>query len=184
MGTIPVPPTIVAGTAPPASTLNQYKTVLDFWALTPRCWAYPSSSVSLSNGVDTVLAIGAEVYDIPVFAADNELHPSGSSRIYIKTPGKYRVTGQVVFVPNATGSRAARVLLNAAGNPAAGTELALTTQAAVSGNSTSVPVLVPAYPFAVGDYVELFASQNSGGSLSTNVNGVGRTYLAIEMVAA
>ena len=186
MGTIPTIATATAGTVATAAYMNSIKAANDFWALTPRAYAYQSSSQTLStSGTEYAVNFDAELFDI-VQSGDSPMHDTATtnSRVYIRTTGKYRITSQITFSTNSTGFRQARVRMNAAGNPVGGTELGLSLQDAVAGNPSSVPVLVPIYQFTAGDYVEVFAVQTSGGSLGLNVSSPGRTYLAVELVGA
>lgn len=78
--------------------------------------------------------------------------------------GRYAIFGNVRFDTNATGSRAAYILLNGA------TVIAIDVRVAVSGRPGDV-VLSTVYPLVVGDYVELFAFQDSGGDLAVKSVG-------------
>lgn len=181
MGTIPVGPTFTAGQKLTAANLNAMNDAQVFWALTPRCYAYQGSAQTLTTGVSTLITFDSEVYDI-VQSGDTPAHDNttNNSRIFARTTGKYDIRAQVMFGNNATGSRILQVRLNSAGSSVGGTQIAQTSQGAVSGASTSVPLLIPSYPLSAGDYIELFASQASGGNLALNV-GQMNTFLGIRL---
>lgn len=184
MGTIPTQAAFVAGAKLTAAQLNQMRAVDDFWALTPRCSAHQSAVQSIPNNVYTVLTFDAEVYDI-VQSGDSPSHDlvTNNSRLVIRTTGKYEITGQYQAATNVTGYRAAQVRLNAAGNPAAGTLLTVNQQSPVTGASTSVPLVPVEVALTAGDYIEMFAIQNSGGALNT-VPGAGVTYLRFKLTGS
>jgi hypothetical protein len=183
MGTIPTPPTFTAGAVLTATQLNTLRDVANFWAAPPRVYAWASGATSLNNSTTTLIAFASEVYDI-VQSGDSPMHDNttNNSRLVVRTAGKYRISVQCQFASNATGNRVVSVRLNAAGAPGGGSLLFVQTQGAVSGTSTSVSFTAPPYPLSAGDYVEMFASQSSGGVL--NAGGDITTYFAAELVAA
>ena len=183
MGTIPTITTFTAGAVLTATQMNNMKAVADFWALTPRCSVYQSSVTSVANSAAswTLLPWQAEVFDI-VQSGDSLMHDNTTnpSRIYIRTAGKYEINGQVQIVLNSVGYRAAQVRLNAAGSGSGGTQLALNVVDASSAALVSLPIPTVEVDLSVGDYVEAFAQQNSGGALNT-VAGSGVTFLRMKL---
>lgn len=181
MGTVPVRPTFVAGAVLTAAQLNAFGDVLDFMLESPRALGYQTTATTLTtSGTVYPIAFDAELFD--VVQSGDGLMVQGS-RIYARTAGKYRIGGQIAYTSNATGIRALNIRLNAAGNPASGTLIySMQVQALTSGTSVVAgePTL---YPMAVGDYVELFGQQTSGGSLTTSV-GVNNTFMWMEWVAS
>jgi hypothetical protein len=86
-----------------------------------------------------------------------------------------KVTAQVTFSSNATGSRKARILKNGAGE---GIGLpAVRFPAAGAADVTVLPMAGAAVPVTAGDYFQLMVQQDSGGSL--NLVAV-NTWLAVE----
>lgn len=184
MGTFPTAPSFVAGESTGvAAKLTSLKTVMDFLSNPPRCYAYCSAATSIATATDTVVPLAGEVFDI-VQSGDPGMHDTATlnSRVVARTAGKYEVTGQIEYATNATGSRVAIVRLNAAGTTG-GTTLYQTVQGAVSGNFSSVPVVAFEVALGVGDYIELFAYQTSGSSVSVNA-GQGRTFLRMKLVGS
>ena len=183
MGTIPTISTFTAGAVLTATQLNTMKAASDFWALTPRAYVYQSSVTSIANSAAswTLLPMQAEVFDI-VQSGDSPMHDTTTdpSRIYIRTTGKYEINGQVQIVLNSAGYRAAQVRLNAAGSGSGGTQVALNVVDASSAALVSLPIPTVEVALTDGDYVELFAQQNSGGALNTIV-GAGVTFLRVKL---
>lgn len=186
MGTIPTPPTFVAGaSAGVAAQLNQMRDAVNFWANTPKVYAYQSAGTSLANNATTVLPLGAELYDI-VQSGDTAMHDltTNNSRLVARTAGKYTITGGVAFASNATGDRTASVRKNAAGSSAGGSIVSAARSPASTSGATIANLSSVEIDMAVGDYVELFALQSSGGALLTNASGSADTWLSMRLSGA
>lgn len=181
MGTIPTTPSFTAGEKLTAAKLEQVCDAVDFWALTPRCYAYRSVVQSISTATYTAVDLDAEVYDI-VQSGDTASHSTSTdpSRIYVRTAGKYEIAGQVMFNANATGARIAQVRLNGVG-----TVLSESSQQAITtvGIDTGVPFPTVELALTAGDYIELFAYQGSGGNLDVEF-GQGRTFLRLKLTGS
>lgn len=182
MGTIPTPPTFVAGENPTAAKLNQQRDAVNFWANPPKCRVYQTTGTTVATG-STYAPIGfdSEVFD-NVQSGDQPMHDNTTnpSRIVIRTAGKYEFSGQILWTGNATGSRGLQIRKNAAGNPASGVAL-LTVEVGTAGAAgTSVVMPTLEEDFVAGDYVELFGRQTSGGNLAT-LPGTGGTYLRVKL---
>lgn len=87
---------------------------------------------------------------------------AANNRFVATKPGVYRITGSVQWATNATGRRLLYIYKN--GAQYTGNELG------ASAFSTGQPVLQHSndVPLAIGDYVEIFVWQNSGGALNIN----------------
>lgn len=182
MGTVPTPPTWTAGEKPTAAKMNQVRDLFNFLTAPPSCAAYQGTTATTLTTSGTVYPIGldTEIFDV-VQSGDTAMHDNATnnSRLVARTAGKYRIGGQIAYVSNATGIRALNIRVNAAGNPASGTLIYSTqVQSLTSGTAvvTGEPFL---YPLAVGDYIEMFGQQTSGGSLATSV-GIQNTFLWME----
>lgn len=185
MGTVPTPPTFVAGAVLTAAQLNQLGTVLTFVENPPQCSAYHSSASTTTTATWLVVPLQSETYDV-VQSGDTPAHDNTTnpSRIYFRTAGKYEIAGQITFAFNSTGTRQAEVKLNAGGVESAGTQLFFTVQGAVGSSvQTAVPIVPFVITVAAGDYIEVFAYQDSGGNLAL-VASSGRTFLRTKFVAA
>ena len=183
MGTIPTISTFTAGAVLTATQQNNIKAAVDFWAQPPMVYAWNSAGITLANSTSTLVALDSEVYDI-VQSGDTASHDNttNNSRLFIRTSAKYRIYAQVQFATNATGNRVITVRKNSGGSIAGGTLLYTVTQGAVTGTSTSVTIASPPTPLVNTDYIEMFASQSSGGAL--NAGGDVTTYLAFELAAS
>jgi len=183
MGTIPTTPTF---TNPITSAyFASLKAVNDFWALTPRCYAYQSVAQSIPTGTTLVpVTLGAEIYDI-VQSGDTPMHDNTTNptRVFCRTAGKYEITGCAEFASNATGLRTATIRLNAAGVDTGGTLLVSSNQSPVSGAATTTPLSTIEVSLVAGDYVELFVRQTSGGALNTGP-GQAQTFLRMKLTGS
>lgn len=186
MGTIPSYPTFTSGEIPTAAKLTQIKTAGDFWALTPRCQVYATATFNVPTSGTYALMTGwaAETFDV-VQSGDTPMHDlvTNPERIYIRTTGKYIITGQVTFTSNATGTRKVSVRANSAGSSSGGSSLFISTQGAINGDDTPVPLPPFMIPLTAGDYIEVFLRQTSGAALTTQPGG-GTTFINVKLDAA
>jgi hypothetical protein len=105
---------------------------------------------------------------------------ANASRLTFTYPGKWFVFAKIQFGPYATGLRFGSLRLNAAGNPAAGTQLDADTVTPVPVANVSVRLFLETYVDA-GDYVEAFLWQNSTVGQNT-VAGLVGGYLAAQWI--
>jgi len=114
-----------------------------------------SASQSISNNTDTALTWNTETFDT------NGLHDNAvnNSRLTAQVAGKYQVSGGARFDTNGTGRRQLYIKKN-------GTSIySLLEPAAPNASVPTVYVITGLVDLAVGDYVELWVFQNSGGAL-------------------
>ena len=178
MGTIPTFPSKAASDVLTAANWNAAKAANDFWALTPRCYAYQSTLQSPAISTWTLISLNSEVYDI-VQSGDTPSHDltTNNGRIYCRTTGKYEISGQVAFVANATGYRMARIQSSTAGI------LVESHQGAVSTVSTSVPLPPIDVPLTAGEYIYVEGYQTGAAPLDT-LPGVSATFLRMKLTGA
>lgn len=133
-------------------------------------WATPSSgstfvgcsirktatTTSISNATYTAFTCDTEDYDTDGFH-DNS---TNNSRITIPSGkgGYYQISGKIAFAANSSGIRVAGIYKN-------GSLVGGFTTPSISGSSINYPFLVT-MNLAVGDYVELYVYQDSGGALN------------------
>lgn len=117
--------------------------------------------------------------DHPVIFQNEEVDRDGGhadleniSRYYVKTAGRYMLSGFVAFSANATGFRASKLMVN--GGTSSERTLTTTLRPTQTGGiEVFIPVGFRIVSLAVNDYVELRARQNSGGTLMTSVADAG-----------
>jgi hypothetical protein len=122
-----------------------------------RATVYNDAAQSLPNDTATAVTFNQEEAD------SNGLHSTSSNTSRITIPsgggGVYQLQAKVAFASNATGYRQLEFRKNGS---AVGT---LVTQAPISGVVTVMGIHATLV-LAAADYVEVFAYQNSGGSLN------------------
>lgn len=180
MATVPSALTVAVGDKETAALWNgQVRDPINFWENPPRCFVTQTAGTSIANVTSTLVLFDTEVYD-----TDN-LHSTASltSRIVATTTGLYSVHAQVVIPANATGVRYAEIRKNAAGSNSGGTSINLSRQFSASASVPSIVALALDVQMTAGDYLELFAVQNSGGALVTTTGNNG-TFFQARWVAA
>lgn len=128
-------------------------------ASNPAVRCFNTTNITLTTGVTTALTFNTVRYDqgSPPRQHDTVNSPS---RLTCQMTGVYSIAGTVVFAANGTGIRNLFIQLNGT------TPLASCLVNAVStgGNATNVVVMTH-YLLVANDYVELMATQTSGGNL-------------------
>lgn len=116
---------------------------------------FNSTTESTATGANTTLTFDSENYDT------NNIHALGTSKLTIKTAGKYSIFGQVKWQQQTdTGYRGLIIMLNGT------TTLAEVDTLNISGIKVNQNVSTQ-YQLNAGDYLELVVFQNSGGALNT-----------------
>lgn len=163
MATIPPTQSFSAGEKVTGSKLTAgTKTVLDFLMNPPRVNAFLNSgTISLTSGTSTLITLEGESWDT------DSMHSTASntSRITIRTSGQYLVSFYARFLTNSTGYRQLNLRSNAGGSANGGTTISTISIPANSGDATFVTRTLE-LPCVAGEYYELFATQNSGSSVS------------------
>jgi hypothetical protein len=124
----------------------------------PRCRLNHNTTQSITTGTDTAVAFNAEFQDSAA------LHDTvtNNSRITIPTGegGQYLFTASVEFASSPTGQR--KIMFRIGGS----SDVALVTVDAAAGSQPTRLTTVYQYQASAGDYLEVFVSQNSGGSIN------------------
>lgn len=93
-----------------------------------------------------------------------------SSRLTATTPGTYKIGCNVVWASNATGYRLLMIRRNSNQSATGGSVIATDARMSISGTSASVLNMGQSIEVAsrldIGDYVEAFVRQSSGGTLN------------------
>lgn len=121
----------------------------------PAARAFNSGNISCGDGVFTSLTFDSETFDTDTIHSTSV----NTGRLTATTAGVYVITGHATFDANATGRRALEIRLDGT------TSLALQTAASPGAVNHELSVTT-IYAFTAGQYVELRAFQNSGGSLN------------------
>ncbi len=141
----------VASNALPATELND---CFD----PPRCRVYNSANISLTSGVATALTFDTEVEDTGAMHSTSV----NTSRITIPSGGAgwYRMGACVRFAANTTGYREVKIQANGS------VDLVIQRVPNSGATDDSRVACHTEYPLVAGDYIELVATQNSGGALN------------------
>lgn len=159
MATVPVPRTYVASENLTATILNGttgVKGPLDFLLSPPRCYLYQTSTTNMgTSGTAAEILWDTELYDTDTMHSTS----SNTGRITCNAAGLYLITGILGFAANSTGYRRVDLRKN-------GTIFATVSLAATATLSAAVPI--SAYvQLSVGEYVQMYGTQTSGGALAT-----------------
>lgn len=124
------------------------------------CVAWRSTAQALSTSTSTAISFDSETFDTDAFH-DPAVNPTRLT-VPAGKGGKYMVMGQVRYAASSTGIRVSAIRKNGT------TDLSNTP--GPNGGTSVVAVATQAIAsLAAGDYVEMIAWQNSGGSLNTDV---------------
>lgn len=163
MATVPSQQTFTAGSTLTAAQLNDdVRDAINFLLDPPSAYAYHSTTQTVSTGISsfTLLAMDSESWD------NDGIHSTSTnnSRMTIQTDGTYFCKGIVTFQADTNNNnRNARLTKNGSG----GTVVGVTKLRNANANTTSMEV-TSVLPLVAGDYIELWASQDTGGNLNTN----------------
>lgn len=127
-----------------------------------------SGNQTLTTSVSALVTFAGEDYDT------NNMHDNvtNNSRLTCIVPGLYLVGWSIPFAPNATGIRTVELLLNGSSGSGSG-QYALNTIPNNGGSTVTVNTQTRLIRLSVGDYLELRATQNSGGNLDIYVHTFG-----------
>ena len=159
--TVPVLPTEVPGNFSTAALFNVQTAAFNYLLTQPAFSGYQGSVQTLTTAVWGAITLDQETVD----SDGGHSTVTNTSRYTCQVAGWYLVWGVVAFANNVTGLRASKIFKNGAailGGEGLGAPGA--TVGSTSSCFTSVQL-------AVGDYIELYAFQQSGGNLATLNNG-------------
>ena len=138
------------------------------------CSLYKSANQSINNNTYTALTWNSEDYDTDAFHDTS----TNTSRITIPSGkgGKYLITGIVIFQDNATNDRTVYLYKNGV------EDFEMFSMGNAGGFNTSSPMSIVKV-LSAADYIELFALQNSGGSLNI-IGGALRSHFQVYYLGA
>ena len=131
---------------------------IKFLANPPKCQVYKAANQSINNTTETPITFGNENWDTDT-CHDNA---TNTSRLTCNTAGTYLVIARLTWANNATGYRLLRLFKNGV----LGTLLDGDYLPSVSANTESTNLCVVETSLVVGDYVEMWGTQSSGGALN------------------
>jgi hypothetical protein len=139
------------------------------------CYLSKSANQSLANNTTVNITFDTEQYDTDGFHSTT----TNTQRITIPTgkAGKYLIIGQLAYASNSTGLRYATLNKNGS------TNFGRAMNAAINGDVTWL-VVSSVINLAEGDYVQMNADQNSGGSLNALGTGIDVTTLSATFLGA
>lgn len=167
MATIPTYITWVAGTVVTAAQMNaNIRDAGNFQQARPYCNVFNNAGVTCStSGTYFLVPWDTETEDNDSMH-NNAVNPS---RITFNTTGVYHITNCSSWASNATGYRGQQLRLNSGGSSAGGTQLQFAFVPSIGATAWNGGPRMSWYYRAanIGDYLELFVDQTSGGSLAT-----------------
>lgn len=161
MAVVPATRTWVAGEVVTAAHFNtNIRDVFNYLLAKPIMKIRQTGAQSIPNNTHTALTFGAESFDTSGMHSTS-VNTSRATAVY---PGYYALAGGTSFAGNVTGVRGTYWSVNA--TPVDGSNA---LGPAVSAAAVQFPARGDMVFLNVGDYVELFTYQNSGGALNTSV---------------
>lgn len=158
---VPVPRTFTVSEVESAAFLNSIRDALNFLTNRPRAALYQATAQSVANATWAATTFDQTLFD----NYGGHSNSSNNSRYTAQVAGWYSLRcGGGWATGSAGGGRGSGIYKNGA---------FYTAGAAVAGSTNviaSTPVSKDVF-LAVGDYVELFVWQNSGGALNTAGSG-------------
>jgi hypothetical protein len=134
--------------------------VFNFLLAKPILKVVQTGAQTIANNTHTALTFGTEVADSSGMHSTS-VNTSRATAVY---PGYYSDSGGTSFVGNITGSRGTYWAVNA--TPVNGSN---TLQPSTVNTAVQYPARRDLSFLNVGDYLELFTYQSSGGNLNTSV---------------
>lgn len=165
---VPTPLNPTAGDVLSAASFNTgVKAVFDFLMNPPLCDLAMNSALAHANGVATL-----ESYDTESNDTDS-MHSTSTnpSRIIFTTAGRYHLAAYVFMpqVPTTYSTYTVNLRLNAAGSSAGGTSIRSFSYG-TPGGTPAQTVTHLSRVFLAGDYVEVFVTQSSGSTRTTDAS--------------
>jgi hypothetical protein len=159
--------------------LDEISAALNYLLAPPRCFAYRSTTMTLSQATWEVVNLNAEQYDSGAMH-DNA---TNNTRVTATETGIYVAKCSVRFeTGTASTYRGVQVRKNAAGSDLSGTRIAIKLEPALGGGEPSIFGFSVDVPMTAGDYLELFARQATGSGTLDIGGGAEYTYLSVRWI--
>lgn len=132
----------------------------------PMCQVWNTAGISCTSGTATLMTFDSELYDLDWAGAAGSWHSTSTntSRVVIPYDGTYRIRWFWQW-PSAPTTCTPNLRLNSAGSSTGGSSLRSPIYTDRSGEHSIERA------FTAGDYVELFLTQSSGGTLTNTAGG-------------
>jgi hypothetical protein len=173
---VPSPANGVAGVDVSAAFWNaQVRDAVNFVANPPHCVCYQTVGQSIPSSGATATAITFDTNEVDSYSGHSTV--TNTSRYVAQVAGWYRVSGSIAYpATSASSYRYCFLRKNGADIPGGATDKEnVTTTANQIVAAASREVFLN-----VGDYVELYALQNSGGAMTTSVTSPQNSYMNVK----
>lgn len=154
---VPIPRTFSVSETETGAYLNSLRDTVNFLLNPPEAVVYGNAVQSLANATVTALACDSTILD----TYTGHSNSTNNTRYTAQVAGTYLVIVTYASAPNAAGGRNVQPAKNGAAIAYAMTDVD------VSQGNFHVTQATALVQMAVGDYVEAWAFQNSGGALNT-----------------
>lgn len=152
------PHTIATGELVTIGTMNtEWGGNAAFLANPPACRVYHNANQSIPTGVLTALAFNSERYDTDTMHST----VTANGRITFKTAGLFMFGANLEWATDSTSFRFAVIRLN-------GTTVVSNILGPPAAGVATVQAMVGTYKFAINDYIEVLAQQNSAGAINVS----------------
>jgi hypothetical protein len=157
---VPSPRTFTVGEIEAGAYFNATRDALTYLLNVPLCVITQGVSQSFANGTPAAITYDAQQLD----TYGGHSNSVNNSRYTAQVSGWYYCKAGVVFAANATGNRTIQLYKN-------GTAYTYSWNAGLAAGTFNDPGIETSalIQLSVGDYVEAWATQNSGGALSSAV---------------
>jgi len=158
------PATFVAGTALTAAQMNVIGGDLTYLNGTPSCDVGVSTGTSLTTSTWTRLNWDTNNYD------NASIHSISTNtwKFLLADAGAYDVSIQIGYAANSTGVRSCNVDLNNSSSTVSSGTRSWSGRAAAGNSQIMTAQANFKFKAAAGDFLSVFAFQNTGGALSTD----------------
>lgn len=178
MATVPAPADFAGGVVSTTTANANIRDPLKYLMRPPLVELRQTSAQSLTTGVSAAVTFNAEDADTDVDGTGGHDNVTNNSRFTARYAGWYQASGAVGFAGNATGRRGAVWFVNGVA-PAGGNSVLQSG----SASAICVPARTKHLFLDVGDYVELYAYQESGGALNTAVTSAEQSQMTVRWVS-
>ena len=181
MGTIPAVPVFPAGLPAQGTAMQSLCTALT-WCLSGRPLARLQQAVVQSVANATFTAI---TWDTKIVDRDSGWAAGANTRYTAQTPGIYLLAANVSWANNSTGNRSMYFQVTTSTNNPAGAGVTIQFGYCALSASASAGVCSQSLtPYMYdGDFVQVFAAQNSGAALSTSVTTNTAEFFTVDHVS-